>query len=128
MTFPAMPLAVLQFFRASQQADADAWVDAFAEDGAFHDPVGTEPLVGRAAIRDFLATTLATFEPFLGLTPTQAHTVGRRVAVARDGRPANWSGINIYELNDDGRIQDAKAYFDPAVFQAQLAPELSRPA
>jgi len=42
-------------------------------------------------------------------------------AVALDGKPVNWSGINIYELDDDGLIRDAKAYFNPAVFQAQLA-------
>jgi len=127
MTFPAMPPAVLQFFRASQEGDVDAWADAFAIAGVFHDPVGTPPIVGRAAIHDFIASVLPNFRPFLGLTPLDAHTVGHRVAVswrgaavALDGRPVNWSGINIYELDGDGLIQDAKAYFNQAVFQAQL--------
>ncbi|MGW0671661.1 nuclear transport factor 2 family protein [Streptomyces sp. NPDC002746] len=128
MTSPAMPLAVLQFFHASQRGDADAWAQAFAEDGVFHDPVGTPPLTGRTAIHDFIASVLPNFEPFLGLTPLEAHTVGHRVAVswrgaavALDGKPVNWSGINIYELGKDGLIQDAKAYFNHAAFQAHIA-------
>ncbi|WP_329491909.1 nuclear transport factor 2 family protein [Kitasatospora sp. NBC_01246] len=128
MTFPAMPPAILQFFRASQEGDADTWAKAFAEDGVFHDPVGTPPIIGRAAIRDFIASVLPAFRPFLGLTPTEAHTLGSHVAVSwrgaavtLDGRPVNWSGINIYELDEAGLIRDARAYFNRAVFQAQLA-------
>ncbi|MET9490906.1 nuclear transport factor 2 family protein [Nocardia sp. NPDC006630] len=128
MTFPAMPAAVTQFFAASQTGDADTWSAAFAENGVFHDPVGQPPIVGRTAIREFIADVLPNFQPFLGLTPLVAHTVDRWVAVswsgaavALNGRPVNWSGINIYELDDDGRIRDAKAYFDRSIFQAQLA-------
>ncbi|MFF3373933.1 nuclear transport factor 2 family protein [Streptomyces sp. NPDC002680] len=125
---PAMPpAAVPQFFRASQEGDADSWAKAFAEDGVSNDPIGTPPLTGRAAIHDFLASTLRNFQPFLGLTPTEAHTVGHHVAVSWRGaavtsedRPVNWSGITINEL-DDGLIRNAKAYFNGAAFQAQLA-------
>ncbi|MFI6920476.1 nuclear transport factor 2 family protein [Nonomuraea spiralis] len=127
MTFPAMPAAVLQFFTASQNADADTWAAAFADDGVFHDPVGPPPITGRAAIHRFIASVLPGFHPFLGLTPLQAHTVGNQVAVswrgaavALDGTPVNWSGINVYELDDTGLIKEAKAYFNSAIFQAQL--------
>ncbi|GAA1949375.1 nuclear transport factor 2 family protein [Kitasatospora viridis] len=128
MTFPAMPAAVSQFFDASQRADADAWADSFAPDALFHDPVGTEPLRGREAIREFIAGVLPNFAPFLGLTPLEAHTVGgftavswRGAAVSLDGRPVNWSGINVYELDPaSGLIREAKAYFNHAVFAAQL--------
>ncbi|MDL4820070.1 nuclear transport factor 2 family protein [Actinomadura opuntiae] len=128
MTFPAMPASVLQFFAASQNRDADAWAAAFAEDGVFHDPVGRPPITGRAAIHRFIASVLPNFQPFLGLTPLEAHTVGNQVAVfwrgaavALDGKPVNWSGINVYELDDTGLIKEARAYFNSAVFQAQLA-------
>lgn len=128
MTFPAMPTAVLQFFRASQHADAATWAAAFADDGVFHDPVGTPPITGRDAIEAFIAGILPNFEPFLGLTPHTAHTVGPHTAVSwtgaavdRTGRPVNWAGINIFELDQHGRIREVKAYFNPDVFQAQLA-------
>ncbi|WP_131739326.1 nuclear transport factor 2 family protein [Actinomadura roseirufa] len=128
MTFPAMPAAVTRFFTASWEGDADAWASSFAEDGVFHDPVGRPPLVGRDAIAEFIAGVLPNFAPFLGLTPREAHTVGRSVAVSwsgaavsLDGRPVNWSGINVYELGEDGLIREARAYFNGAVFQAQLA-------
>lgn len=127
MTFPAMPTAVLTFFQASQDGDAAAWAATFAEDGVFHDPVGTTPITGRTAIEAFIDSVLPDFHPFLGLTPHTAHTVGPHTAVAwtgaavtHNGRPVNWSGINVYELDDEGLIREAKAYFNPAVFQAQL--------
>ncbi|NUS92293.1 MAG: nuclear transport factor 2 family protein [Nocardia sp.] len=127
MTMPAMPAAVMQFFTASQSGDADSWADAFAADGIFHDPVGEPPIVGRPAIREFIASVLPNFAPFLGLTPREAHAVGNWVAVSWTGAavtgagsPVNWSGINIYDLDDNGRIREARAYFDRAVFQAQL--------
>lgn len=127
MSGPAMPASVLEFFAASQAADVDRWAAAFAQDGVFHDPVGRPPIVGRAAIGDFIASVLPGFRPFLGLTPIEAHTVGHHVAVswrgaavATDGKPVNWSGINIYELDDTGLIKEAKAYFNSAIFQAQL--------
>ncbi|MEU9075831.1 nuclear transport factor 2 family protein [Kitasatospora sp. NPDC004745] len=128
MTLPAMPKAVLQFFEASQSADADRWADAFAEDALFHDPVGTEPIKGREAIRTFIKSVIPNFDPFLGLTPLEAHNVGEftavswhGAAVAKDGKPVNWSGINVYQLNGEGLIQEAKAYFNHAIFAAQLA-------
>ncbi|MEC3957196.1 nuclear transport factor 2 family protein [Nocardia sp. CDC153] len=127
MTMPAMPSAVLRFFTASQSGDAAAWAAAFAEDGVFHDPVGTPPIVGRTAIHEFIAGVIPNFRPFLGLTPHEAHTVGDAVAVSwsgaavsLSGRPINWSGINVYELNADGLIAEAKAYFNREIFQAQL--------
>ncbi|WP_078625747.1 nuclear transport factor 2 family protein [Streptomyces iakyrus] len=55
--------AVLQFFQASQNRDADAWSGAFAEDALFHDPVGTPPLEGHAAVHDLVASVIAGFEP-----------------------------------------------------------------
>ncbi|MEY9862052.1 hypothetical protein ABH935_007696 [Catenulispora sp. GAS73] len=85
MTFPAMPTAVLQFFSASQNADAPTWAAAFADDGVFHDPVGTPPITGREAIQAFIAGVLPNFDPFLGLTPHSAHTVDRYTAVSWTG-------------------------------------------
>ncbi|MEV6769337.1 nuclear transport factor 2 family protein [Nocardia sp. NPDC051030] len=127
MNMPAMPAAVMQFFTASQSGDAEAWADAFAADGVFHDPVGEPPIVGRAAIREFIASVLPNFHPFLGLTPREVHTVGNAVAVSwsgaavtTTGTPVNWSGINVYDLDEDGLIREARAYFNRAIFQAQL--------
>ncbi len=127
MTMPAMPAAVMQFFTASQTGDADAWAAAFTVDGVFHDPVGEPPIVGRTAIGEFIASVLPNFSPFLGLTPHEAHTAGNAVAVSWTGAavtlagtPVNWSGINIYDLDEDGQIREARAYFNRAIFQAQL--------
>ncbi|MER0449651.1 nuclear transport factor 2 family protein [Streptomyces sp. Edi4] len=127
MTFPAMPKSVHQFFAASQAGDADAWAESFAETATFHDPVGEAPIEGREAIRAFIKSVIPNFDPFLGLTPLEAHTVGNSVAVSwrgaavsLDDKPVNWSGINIYEIDENGLIGEARAYFNRSVFEAQL--------
>ncbi|MFD5542000.1 nuclear transport factor 2 family protein [Streptomyces sp. NPDC127079] len=127
MSTPVMPPAVLQFFQASQNADADAWSSAFAEDALFHDPVGTPPLEGRAAVHDLVVSVITGFSHFFGLTPTEAYTAGASVAdtwhgaaITQDHRPVNWSGISVFALDDTGRIREARAYFDRAAFQAQV--------
>ncbi|MEU3370009.1 nuclear transport factor 2 family protein [Streptomyces sp. NPDC006660] len=127
MTFPAMPKSVHQFFAASQAGDADAWAESFAETATFHDPVGETPIEGREAIRVFIKSVIPNFDPFLGLTPLEAHTVGNSVAVSwrgaavsLDDKPVNWSGINIYEIDENGLIGEARAYFNRSVFEAQL--------
>ncbi|MFJ9607458.1 nuclear transport factor 2 family protein [Kitasatospora sp. NPDC101176] len=128
--FPAMPASVLQFFAASQRADARAWADAFAEGAVFHDPVGRPPITGRAAIRARIASVLPNFRPFLGITPLEAHATAdfvavtwRGAAVTLSNRPVNWSGINVFQLDSAGLIKECRAYFEYAVFQAQLDPK-----
>ncbi|MFE9405162.1 nuclear transport factor 2 family protein [Streptomyces sp. NPDC006530] len=125
--FPAMPRAVLEFFLASQRADADAWAATFTPQGVFHDPVGQPPLVGREAIRKRIHSILPSFRPFLGITPNEAHMTADFVAVSWRGaavtlknRPVNWSGINIFQLDDKGLIKEAWAYFNYAAFKVQL--------
>ncbi|AYG79783.1 hypothetical protein DWB77_01901 [Streptomyces hundungensis] len=125
--FPAMPRAVLDFFLASQRADADAWAAAFAPQGVFHDPVGEPALVGREAIRKRIHSILPSFRPFLGITPDEAHMSADFVAVSWRGaavtlknRPVNWSGINVFQLDDKGLIKEAWAYFNYAAFKVQL--------
>lgn len=125
--FPAMPRSVLDFFLASQRADAHAWAAAFSAGAVFHDPVGQPPIVGRAAIRKRISSILPNFRPFLGITPQEAHVTGDFVAVSwhaaavtLGNRPVNWSGINIFHLAADGLVDECSAYFNYAVFQAQL--------
>lgn len=76
-----LPASVVQFFSASQQADAEGWAQAFAEDGAFHHLAGTEPLRGRAAIWTFLAGVTPGFQEFRGLTIEGAYAVGTGYAI-----------------------------------------------
>ncbi|MFE4974899.1 nuclear transport factor 2 family protein [Kitasatospora sp. NPDC056651] len=128
--FPAMPASLLQFFAASQRADAAAWADAFAVNAVFRDPVGQPPITGRAAIRARIASILPNFRPFLGITPLDAHATADFVAVSWRGaavtlsnRPVNWSGINVFQLDSAGLIKECSAYFEYSVFQAQLDPK-----
>ncbi|MFI5807461.1 nuclear transport factor 2 family protein [Streptomyces sp. NPDC051561] len=130
MTFPAMPKAVHQFYAGSQAADAELWAGAFAEDGLFHDPVGSEPIRGREAILARLRKVIPLFDPFLGITPVEAFTTGGQTAVlwrgavvSTEGNPVNWSGITVYRLDDEGLIAEASAYFHHGVFSAQLGKE-----
>lgn len=126
--FPAMPKSVTEFFRGSQTNDVELWAGSFAPDGVFHDPVGSDPIVGRDSIRERLKGAMAAFDPFNGLQPTVAYATGGSVAVSwigavvhrETGNTVNWAGITVFDLNADGSIHTASAYFNHDVFSAQL--------
>lgn len=127
MSFPAMPKSVANFYRGSLAADPVQWASGFADDALFYDPVGSEPLKGRATIEAHIASFLPNFDPFGGLQPTEAHTVGNNVAVSwtgaalsTSGNPVNWSGISVFELDESGAIATATVFFNQSVFVAQL--------
>lgn len=80
------------FHAAMQGTDLDAFTALFAEDGALEDPVGTPPLVGRAAIREFLAAGRSRIDHSV----VEVH----EVKVCGDEVATRWSGV-LHTL--DGR-------------------------
>ncbi|SHF43251.1 nuclear transport factor 2 family protein [Streptoalloteichus hindustanus] len=125
-----LPSAVERFFTASRVADVDAWAAAFAPDAAFHHPVDTPPVRGRAAIHALISGALAGFGRFDGLTPVEAHRTGKRIAVVWRGNGANpagaevrWSGITVFTLDAEGLVGEAVVYGDLDSLGRQLAGE-----
>lgn len=126
MSTQTIPQPIQDYFAATRAIDVEAYLAAFAEDATNYDPVGGEPLKGHAAMRQFFQSIASMFEQ-VGLTEEFATVAGNEVAVkwkgigiSKQGNPVTFEGIDIFELNADGRIQTLKAYWNPEAMIAQL--------
>src|SRR5713226_6695740 len=118
--------AVRNYFLAIRAMDADAFANTFAEDGTTFDPVGTPGITGRAAIREFLQSICKNFKT-VGLTEDSIFVAGNGAAVkwtghgtSSNGKEVKFEGIDVLEVNEDGKIQTVRAYWNPAEMIAQL--------
>src|SRR5437660_12914469 len=106
--------------------DPDAFANTFAEDGTTADPVGAPAITGRDGIREFLQSICKNFKS-VSLTEDSVFVAGNGAAVkwighgtSTSGREVNFEGIDVFEVNDDGKIQTVHAYWNPAEMIAQL--------
>ena len=118
--------AVRGYFLAIRAMDADAFANCFAEDGTTYDPVGTAGITGRAGLRDFFASICKNFKS-VGLTEDAIFVAGSGAAVkwtgkgtSHGGREVKFEGIDVLEINAEGKIQTVHAYWNPAEMIAQL--------
>lgn len=118
--------AVRNYFLAIRAMDADAFANTFAEDGTTFDPVGTPGITGRAAIREFLQSICKNFKT-VGLTEDSIFVAGNAAAVkwtghgtSSNGKNVKFEGVDVFEVNDDGKIQTVRAFWNPAEMIAQL--------
>jgi steroid delta-isomerase len=117
--------AVADYFAATRAMDASAWVETFAEDAVSYDPAAP-PARGPEALRQFFEGIAGAFSK-VGLTEDNVYIVGREAAVkwtgrgvGHNGREVVFEGIDIFEINDAGKIQTVRAYWNPASLMAQL--------
>jgi steroid Delta-isomerase len=119
-------LCIQDYFVAICQKDVEAWVATFAADGANHDPAGTPPNVGHAALRQFFVTVISAFESVL-IAAEQVMVCGDRAAVkwraegvGKNGRAVRFAGLDVFEMNMAGKIQSLWGFWDPAAMFAEL--------
>jgi len=118
--------AVRNYFLAIRAMDADAFANSFAEDGTTFDPVGSPGITGRTACREFFQSICKNFKS-VGLTEDSVFVAGNFAAVkwtgkgtSLAGREVKFEGIDVIEVNEDGKIQTIHAYWNPAEMIAQL--------
>jgi len=118
--------AVRAYFLAIRAMDAEAFANTFAEDGTTSDPVGTAAITGREAIREFLTSICQNFKS-VGLTEESIFVAGNGAAVkwtghgtSATGKEVRFEGIDVFEVNADGKIQTVRAYWNPAEMIGQL--------
>ena len=118
--------AVRAYFAAIRVMNEQAWIDTFAEDAVSHDPVGAPPMVGHQSLREFFQTITGAFKE-VGLTEDQIFIAGNGAAVkwsgrgiCKQGRKVHFEGIDVFEVNEAGKIQTLHAYWNPAEMMAQL--------
>lgn len=118
--------AVRAYFLAIRAMDVEAIANTFAEDGTTFDPVGTPGITGRDGIREFFQSIFKNFKS-AGLTEDCVFVAGNGAAVkwtghgtSTNGGEVKFEGIDVFEVNDDGKIQTIHAYWNPAEMIAQL--------
>lgn len=118
-TTTADPLeaVVHAYVRALNAQDLDAIVALYADDATVEDPVGTEPIRGREAIRAFYARTVAL--PLQVQLEGQVRVAGRECAFAfsvslvYQGRRSTFRPIDTFRFDGAGRIVQMRAFFGP---------------
>src|SRR6267378_4075964 len=118
--------AVRAYFLAIRAMDADAFANTFAEDGTTCDPIGAPPISGRPAIREFLQSICKNFKS-VALNEDAVFVAGSGAAVkwtghgtSASGKEVKFEGIDVFEMNQDGKIQNLWAYWNPAEMMAKL--------
>lgn len=117
---------VADYFAATRAIDGEAWIATFADDAVSHDPVGALPMQGKDALREFFAGIAGAFET-VGLTEESVFVSGNSAAVkwtgrgvGKNGREVTFEGIDVFEINEEGKIQRMWAYWNPAAMMAEL--------
>jgi steroid delta-isomerase len=118
--------AVAEYFAAIRAMDVERWVDTFAADAVSYDPVGTPPLNGHEALRRFMTGITTSFQSiglmedcvFVNSDTAAAKWTGK--AVGKNGKSIEFEGIDVIQVNDDGKIALVHAYWDPAPVMAIL--------
>lgn len=127
MSNESISKAVADCYAAIGVMDLEAWVNTFAEDAVIYDPVGTPPQEGHEAIFKLFSNILDLFES-IKLTEDFVHIVGNEVAVKWTGyalgknrREVRFAGIDIFELNETGKIKTLRSYWNATEAIAQLS-------
>ena len=115
-----------EMFNRFAAFDAQGTADMFAADGTIEDPVGSTPIQGTQAIIAYQQT----FPTILNEIRIQSFDVtvaGQECAIkwrlrfkTKTGNVFFVDGIGILKINEQGKIQSDREYFDLAYFQSQL--------
>ncbi|MEM8594130.1 MAG: nuclear transport factor 2 family protein [Pseudomonadota bacterium] len=119
--------------KLAQAHDKEGWLDCFAEDAVVQDPVGISPLdptgeghKGREAIGAFYDLTIAGGE--MNAEIISSHPSGNecanKVALTKkysEEMIISVEMIVVYRINDAGKIESLKAYWDYQEVEKQFA-------
>lgn len=121
--------AVAAYFASTRAMDKAAWLGAFAEDGVSNDPVGGEPLDNPEKRGAFFDGITAAFER-VGIQENEVYVAGNGAAVkwtgygtGKNGREVTFEGIDIFEIDEAGKVKTLWAYWNPAAMMAELMAE-----
>jgi steroid delta-isomerase len=126
MSQVAIETVIASYFANIAAMNPENWVENFASDALSYDPVGNPPTKVHEGFREFIGQLQATFTQ---LEPTTEHifVAGNEAAVkwkmqgtSKSGKLVQFEGITVFEINDEGKIQTTRAYWNPEAMIAQL--------
>lgn len=97
--------------------DLDGIVSIFADDATVEDPVGTPPICGIDAIREFMAAGVGMgaklkLEGNIRFAKDYA-AFPFIVTLTYEGNLTAIEVIDIFKFNDDGKVSEMRAFFGP---------------
>ena len=112
-----MEAAVHTYVEAFAKGDPELAVGIFADNAVIEDPIGTEPRVGKAAIREFYTQSMATGATLHLAGPVRvaaAHAAfAMQVRLHWDGKDMAIDVIDTFAFDDAGKVKEMRAYFGP---------------
>jgi len=112
------------YFAANNALDVEGFVNAFAPDASLYNAGEVSPISGREAVRHVAEQSLLPFHHMnvaierLFIMDNGAAAFYTGSITAQNGREAQIAGIDVFEINDNGKIQNIRFYFDPAPIMA----------
>lgn len=126
MTATDPPAAVAAYYAAFRSGDVESWLAVFARDAEVANPAGAPPLHGAASLRELWEELTCPFR-CVDLTEGLVVVTDGGVAVTWTARAVPWAGdavrtegIDVFRLDDSGRVAAMTSYWDPPQLRAQL--------
>lgn len=122
-----MAPSIHDYFQAASNLDRQAYLSCFSQEAVVMDPYGGRPFQGHDGLNKFFNGMERTWESFT-MTPGEFFAAGDRVATqwtargtAKSGKTAEFAGINVFTLGEDGLISQLEAYWDVRAMIAQIS-------
>ncbi len=113
-----MKQAMQAYIDAFNRDDPEAVIALYADDATVEDPVGKEPMAGKAKIADFYRMAVKTGAKLSLAAPIRA-SHGNSAAMAFDVKLNMPQGralirvIDVMTFNDQGKFKSMRAYWGP---------------
>lgn len=114
------------YFAAISSFNQENWINLFAKDGFIEDPIGSRPYHGHQQLAIFFKGVIRFFSEF-SMTIDRMEVEEEFVKVywnadakSYNKKQINYSGIEIFKINDAGEIMTAQVEWDPVVIAEQL--------
>ena len=120
------PPVVTAYFRAACSLDAGAMAACFASGGEVVDPAAPGPIRGTLALKVFYGAIAGSFAR-LEIREEGVVAAGRFVAArfagtatGASGKSAFFEGLDVFELDEQGRILRLTGFWDPAALMTAI--------
>ncbi len=126
MTSQEIRAVIDSYYTNVAAMNAEGVLVNFAEDAISHDPVGEPPAKVHEGFSEFIGRLQAVFNSLetaiesIFITGNSAAVKWKTQGHSKTGKTVIFEGITIFEMNDNGKIQTTRAYWNPAEMIAQL--------
>ncbi len=114
------------YFTNMAAMNADGWLSIFAEDALIYDPVDNPPKKIYEDAKDFFALISFFFakmevtQDYVFIASNEAATKWKMSVVAKNGKTASCDGISVFTINEAGKIQEVRSYWERNEMMAKL--------